>query len=280
MRKMLLALLVIVVYSSMFFFGEMSSIPRLDWILLLCGLTIFNYVLRALRWKILLNKNGFEIGLADSIKTYLAGLAFILTPGKMGELMKAQLMKDKFGFNRKSTAFLIVIERVFDILGHVIIGLVSSYFLASVYLNSFALITVGLLVCGAGLYLVKNRLTAFKTEIESLGSLRLLVFLSAISALAWFFEVLELVIIGNWLGFQIGLFEAGLVFSGGLLIGNIVMTPGGIGSAEAGMVGLLAVFGAGKTLATEMTLYVRLATLWFGFLLGAGLWYLMTRESK
>ena len=52
------------------------------------------------------------------------------------------------------------------------------------------------------------------------------------------------------------------------LIGAITLRPGGLGSTEAGTVGLLVLQGVGISAATPATLLIRLMTLWFATAIG------------
>jgi uncharacterized protein (TIRG00374 family) len=52
------------------------------------------------------------------------------------------------------------------------------------------------------------------------------------------------------------------------LLGALTLLPGGLGSTEAGTVGLLALQGVGVAAATSATLLIRLMTLWCATLLG------------
>ncbi|MCX5930869.1 MAG: flippase-like domain-containing protein, partial [Cyanobacteria bacterium] len=53
------------------------------------------------------------------------------------------------------------------------------------------------------------------------------------------------------------------------LLGALSLLPGGLGSTEAGTVGLLSLQGISLSAATSATLLIRLMTLWFATALGA-----------
>ena len=94
-----------------------------------------------------------------------------------------------------------------------------------------------------------------------------------LSVLAWGGEG-----VGTWLvlsafpGVEVSLGVAVCVFALSTLAGALSMLPGGLGAAEASMVGLLTVVFAvvaDEQTGTAATLLVRFATLWFGVALGA-----------
>ena len=45
---------------------------------------------------------------------FISGFALGVTPGKVGELIKAQLLKNKFNIPRSKTAPLVIVERFFN----------------------------------------------------------------------------------------------------------------------------------------------------------------------
>ncbi|HDR53338.1 MAG TPA: flippase-like domain-containing protein [archaeon] len=279
MGKLLAILLVIVVYGALMLVGDVKQLPPLGWVAGLSLLTLGGYFFRGLRWKILLNSQGMKIGMWQAVKTYVAGLAFIVTPGKMGEVVKAELMKDKFGFRRKGVAFLVVIERIMDVLGLGLIGLVGAAGVATGYLKHMFLVVAGLAGVGIVAYLFRRKIKWFESELEKIGDVKLIVVGLVLSVFAWGFEVCELLIVSHLMGFPLGVFQTMFIFTAALILGNLLMTPGGVGAAEAGMVGLLIGYGMDKSSASLATLTVRLTTFWFGFMLGAICWLLVSRQT-
>ena len=59
------------------------------------------------------------------------------------------------------------------------------------------------------------------------------------------------------------------VYAFAMLVGGLSFLPGGLGSSEAVMIGLLALHGFPEPAAVTATLICRLATLWFAVALGA-----------
>ena len=55
-----------------------------------------------------------------------------------------------------------------------------------------------------------------------------------------------------------------------MLVGSLSFLPGGLGTNEAVMIGLLVMNGLPEVAAVSATLICRLATLWFAVALGAG----------
>ena len=66
--------------------------------LLACLLAAVNYALRFLRWQFYLRKVGVtNVSTRDSLQVFLAGFALTVTPGKLGEAVKAVLLRASHG---------------------------------------------------------------------------------------------------------------------------------------------------------------------------------------
>ena len=75
-------------YSGM---GEVwSAIKSLGWSgwLLILGLSLFNYLLRFVRWDYYLRQLGYSVPKMANLAIYLAGFGFTTTPGKVGEAVR------------------------------------------------------------------------------------------------------------------------------------------------------------------------------------------------
>jgi uncharacterized membrane protein YbhN (UPF0104 family) len=92
-----------------------------------------------------------------------------------------------------------------------------------------------------------------------------------IGAVAWSLEGLSLWLLLRGMGIEaVGIGGATMAHTAAGLIGALTLLPGGLGSTEAGTVGLLALQGVGVAEATPATLLIRLMTLWFATALGVG----------
>ena len=81
-------------------------------------------------------------------------------------------------------------------------------------------------------------------------------------------EALALCWILGLVGIELDLLHATFVFALAKLAGALCFMPGGLGSSEAVMIGLLMLGGAAPGDAVVATLVLRLCTLWFAVLLG------------
>jgi uncharacterized protein (TIRG00374 family) len=99
--------------------------------------------------------------------------------------------------------------------------------------------------------------------------LPLLLGLTLLSVVAWSAEAVAFHWIVQWMGTDVELTFAVFVYALAMLAGAVSFMPGGLGGAEAVMVGLLVFKGMNSADAVAATVLIRLATLWFAVAIGA-----------
>jgi uncharacterized protein (TIRG00374 family) len=106
--------------------------------------------------------------------------------------------------------------------------------------------------------------------------------MTGLSVGSWFFEVLAfyLTLIGLGVDGSLDtLFKSAFILPIATLAAAALLTPGGLGVAETGITSLSEnLLHLGKSTATVGTLIVRIATLWFGVVLGLVMFAVLTRR--
>ncbi len=266
--------------------AAVSEVGLTGIIIALC-MSSANYGLRFLRWQSYLKVLGHPMPWRPSLKIYLAGFALTTTPGKAGEALRGVLLK-RWGVPYPQSFAAFFSERLSDLFAVVLLTL----FGLSLYPKAMPMIVVGVaLVVGSLLVLSQRRLLErlalmVPTEggkvigllrhllqvlihAQQCHRLRLLLGLTALSVVAWSCEALAFDWILNWMGADISLAFAVFVYSLAMLAGAVSFMPGGLGGAEAVMVGLLVWKGMNNADAVAATVLIRLATLWFAVAIGA-----------
>ena len=96
-----------------------------------------------LRWHLLLRNAKIFIPAKDSFLIYTAGFSLSIIPGKVGELLKSQLLKSKFNIPRTKTVPVVLLEQLYTVIGIIIISFFGIwYFQLGVYVFSFFLIAL------------------------------------------------------------------------------------------------------------------------------------------
>ncbi|MBR9689626.1 MAG: flippase-like domain-containing protein [Candidatus Altiarchaeota archaeon] len=266
-------LLAIVSYGALAFFSEGVALPGWKITALLCLMTFTDYVMKSWRWQILLKHYDMKISFVEAVKTYIAGLVFVITPAKAGEIVKSELMHKRHGFKRKTIVFITLVERAFDIVAHILIAGIGAILVANQFIKSlwgiFGVFAVGIV----GLYILRHKISFVKEEIEKLADVKLIIGLLALTIVSWLIEAVEVWIAVQYFGGTIGLVAALFTFSASSVFGNLTMLPGGLGATEAGLTASLIVFSVAKGIAASTTILIRFTTLWFGFLIGALFWF-------
>ncbi len=78
-------------------------------------LAMGNYLIRFLRWEAYLKKTDHVVTRSTSALVFISGFAMSVTPGKVGELFKAALLRETSGSTMARTVPIVVAERVTDL---------------------------------------------------------------------------------------------------------------------------------------------------------------------
>lgn len=273
--------LVLSVYSNL---GDLfKALDAFDWRLVpvVLLLTVFNQLLRFIKWEYLLNKIDVDLSLSNSFQIFGSGLIMVMTPGKMGEVWKSWLIRDTEGSSVSKTMSVVLTERLTDLFGIsawamlgiiafdrsplVLIALLGIVLTGVAVLQneSLCLTVLGKLNRVPLLEKMSGQMERLYRSSKHLLRLRPLTVTSWLSVFSWGMECLGFWIVLRGFGADIGFLAASFVFASASILGVISLIPGGLGVTEGSMTGLLLVFGANRATAVGSTLLIRAATLWF-----------------
>jgi len=242
---------------------------------------------RFLRWEIYLRRTGVRISAWLSLRIFFSGLVMSITPGKVGELLKAYLVKMHSGVPVSRTGPIVVAERVTDLLALFCLIFAGSLIYRTGYLALVAsgavtaFLFVGLASPRAALLVlgIVERLPFLKHYGERVErayeSMRFLLrpgvlsLATTLGVLAWFAECAGFAFVLRGFAIDLSMAFATFVYASSTLVGALVLLPGGLGGTEGSMVAMLLAAGVAKEIAIAATFLVRIATLWFAVLLGA-----------
>lgn len=220
----------------------------------------------------------------------MGSYAFTATPGKSGEAVRSLLLKQECGVPVPPTLMALVVERLTDGTAVLLLLLVNLPLILRWQVPLAIPIGIGVIaVLGCWLLFrspwIRTQLKANAKRLlprklasasgDGLIALRqllqpwLLLQATVIGAVAWSLEGVSLWMLLRGMGVdEVGVGGATIAHTAAGLIGALTLMPGGLGSTEAGTVGLLALQGVGVAAATPATLLIRLMTLWFATALG------------
>jgi uncharacterized protein (TIRG00374 family) len=269
--------------------ATLEALGRFQWAVspLVVGATLSNYALRFIKWHFYLRRLAVPLQRRQSLLVFLAGFTMSITPGKVGELLKAFLVRDLVGTELSRTASVVMAERLTDIAGLLILSALGATALPH---GGLLLGTVAVLLALAVVVLRTRRLAdlAHAAVLRGgplarladplrlfLGTGRTLLAPPALgwavvlSIASWFFECLAFYVVLSGLGLDVSLRAATFLYAFASLAGAVSMLPGGLGVAEGSLTALLVALGTALPDAAAATLLVRAATLWLAVALGA-----------
>lgn len=253
-------------------------------------LVLLGYAIRYGRWRLLLAAVGRHPPVSADSRIWMGSYAFTATPGKSGEAVRSLLLKQECGVPMPPTLMALVVERLTDGLAVLVILMVNASLLLRWQVPLLVPIVIGLAAVIAGLLVLRSSWAKAQLKCtakrllprklanaggDGLAALRqllqpgLLLQATVIGALAWSLEGVSLWLLLQGMGIEgIGIGGATIAHTAAGLLGALTLLPGGLGSTEAGTVGLLALQGVKVAAGTPATLLIRLMTLWFATALG------------
>ncbi len=253
---------------------------------LILGLTFVNYLLRFVKWQYFLRQLDININRKDSFRIFLSGLAMSVTPGKVGELLKALLLKELKGVPVSRSAPIIFAERFSDGIAMILLALAGMAIFEygkQVLVITIVMVAVIVLliqspalgrraIALAGRLPVLNRFEQVLHRLfDSTNRLlrpQALAYSVLLGTISWFFESIAFYFVFIGLGYEISLLAATFTLSFSSVVGALSMLPGGLGAAEGSIMAILLFLGVPKSIAGVATILIRFCTLWFGVLVG------------
>jgi uncharacterized protein (TIRG00374 family) len=250
------------------------------------GLSLANYGLRFVRWNLYLRRLDLHLSTWHSLLVFLVGFVLTITPGKVGELGKAWLVREMGGGPARRAVAAVLAERLTDLLGVFLLACLGSFafpgmariawiglaatIAATALLAWPRFVSAVVAMLGRIRWLEKRLaiLVDIQDQLRRLLTPGLLATGLVLSVLAWGAEGLGFSLVvsvyaaeASWLA---GLFNYSLAS----LAGGLAMLPGGLVATEGVLTALLGAQGMEASAAASATLIVRAATLWFAVLLG------------
>ena len=274
-----------------------AQVIQFKWIYfpLILLLTLINYILRFFKWHFYLGQVGVKnYPLLKSARLFLAGFPLAVTPGKVGEALKAVWLEKETGLPVSKGISVVLAERISDGLGVLILstlGVIAypRYWPAfAIVLGGLAILIVIIQIRPAALWIldlvsklpvlkkISSGLRDFYEGSYALFKPKALLVAVGIGTISWLGEGIGMYYVlrgldvpGGWETLSIAVFV--LAFS--TVVGAVSALPGGLGAAEASIAGMLGLLlGLTRDTSAAATLLIRFATLWFAVAIGLIVW--------
>lgn len=253
----------------------------------LVPLVLASLGLRWLRWHGLLMRLGHRLPAWSSLLAYVAGFALTASPGKAGELLRMRYL-GPLGVPPRQVFALFLYERSLDLL--VVLALATLAFAGSPampWVLGFVLSVVGGVATLSFSATARRQLAgllwrvapermarvaaAALSGLDDLGPVLrapTLAASAAIGACAWALLALAFLLLCRGLGISVEAQWLLGVYPLAMLAGAASFLPGGLGTTEAAIVGLLSLRDVPLAEGLTAALLIRVATLWLAIVLG------------
>jgi len=241
-----------------------------------------------IRQKIFLKRLGIKLKTKESLLLYFSGLSMSITPGGAGEAIKSYYLKKKYGHKISKTFPLVLIERFHDL--GVVISVIAFtlIFLQISEVIIVEIIIIPLIIIAYVLVRIKKlfvKTINFFNRIKKLEKIfggilksydgmyemldpKTTIKAWAIGIIAQIFFALSVYSVFLAFDQDFGfIFTTQVVYSS-ILFGAISLLPGGVGLTEITTVNFLTDKGMEISLATSITIMLRLVTIWFSTIIG------------
>ncbi len=313
-RKLIPGLLFgLLVFAGLILVGDIRQIGDevrgFPWLIfpLVLGLTLWNYILRFIKWHYFLGQVGVrQLPILESARLFVAGFPLAVTPGKVGETLKGVWLNQLTDIPTARGVSVVLAERISDGLAMLVLStvgviayrrywpafaIVLGLLLGVVIISQIRPLSEYLLGIGVRLPLV-NRFAHSVNEFYE-GSSTLFrpwtTFISvSLGTISWLAEGIGFYLILIGFGVAPGISTLSIaifVLSFSTVIGAISALPGGLLATDASIIGMLVLLlDMDANTAAAATLLIRFATLWFGVGLGLITWLfsrdLLTMQFK
>ncbi len=281
---LLLFLLSRVVFGDNFDWGEVGRLigqADLGFLALAFVAYYATFPVRGFRWKYVLERSGMAIRFRDSTEIlFLSWFVNCLVPAKLGDLYRAYLLRGNYGASISRTVGTVFIERIADIIVIASLALTAGYWsfrgrsrpeIDALFMVGFAL-AIGLVLMLVGMRIyggqigrrLPTRIGALWSRFQegSTGALtaRSVPVILGLTAVIWLLEGARLYFVIRALALpEVGLGISASVFVAlaAALLTAIPLTPAGFGFVEAGIVGVLFLYGVAQEPAAAVALVDR-----------------------
>ena len=287
-RLILILILVVGVYAIFLFISDFNIISekisdfKINYLPLILLLVSASLVPLIIRWNFLLKNCEIDIPLTKSILVYLSGLAFEITPGHIGVLMKSQILKTSSNIPRTKTAAIVLVEKVYDLIGAILASAMGIIILGL----DFYLIIIAILVLTIVFFIIYYRpasklflkritktkffskyvknISEFDKIVQKSTSVKVATICILLAVTYWF--IISTAVYYTLIAFDVNIIDylkVLAIYATSALLGAVSLIPGGVGIAEGTIAGLLTLEGIDISVALVLSVVIRIFTFWF-----------------
>ena len=292
-RLILVLVAVVGIYAILLFISDFSIISekisnfKTNYLPLILLLVSVSWIPMIVKWHFLLKNCEIDVPLRKSIAVFFAGIAFEITPGQIGSLIKSQLLKTSSNIPRTKTIPIIVAEKVYDLIGAVlasIIGIIilgMDFYLIIIAILALAVIFFFMFYRPASEIFFKritktkffskyiDNMSEFHAIIQKSTNVKAATICILLGVTYWF--IISAAAYYTLIAFDINVLDyltVLAIYTTSILLGAISFVPAGIGVTEGSIAGLFTLNGIDVSTALILSVMIRVLTLWFSVSVG------------
>ena len=260
---------------------------KIEFLPIIISLVTLGWFVLFVRWHLLLKNSKILIPKKDSLLIFLTGGALSIIPGKVGEYIKSQLLKTKFGIPRSRTVPIVMLEQLYTVIGLVFLSFFGIwYFELGAYVVGFftaSLIFVFILISSRRIFnrviLILGKWKFTSKFVEPLSSSYdtikkstrgpITFYAIALTTIFWLIEAI--VVYSVLLSFgidSIDLLNVIPIYTTSLMLGFLSFLPMGLGVVEGSLASFFSLQGIDVSLSLALVVVIRLFTRWYGVVVG------------
>ena len=281
------------VYSTFIIFSDINTILEkvsnieIEFFIIVGIIVSLGWLILFTRWHLLLKNSNIFIPIKSSFLVYMSGFALSMIPGEAGDLIKVQILKNKFNVSRSKTSGIIFSEWLYTAIGLISLSLTGVIFfelggqIAIVFL--ILLISSISIIKSKRLFFKFNKLVSkikylskFTKNIEESYNIiqestkgKIAIISSSLSLSFWVLESILVYFIINKFGInQVEMFELISMYASAIILGFISFLPLGTGVVEISLASFLNQKGIELSTAFSIIIIIRLLTRWYPVMVG------------
>ena len=292
-KILIIVIAVICLYATFLIASDINTVYdkisdfKIEFFPIILLLVTSNWFVLFFRWHLLLRNAKIFIPVKDSFLILASGFALTIIPGKVGELVKSQLLKTKFGIARSKTVPIVILEQFYTAIGIIMLSFFGIwYFELGIYVLGIftaALVFVFVLLSSRKAFnkivslLEKRRFTSKFVEplSSSYDAIKngirgpITLYACGLSMLFWLLEAISVYFILLAFGVEvIGFLAIISTYTTSIMLGILSFLPIGIGVVEGTLTSFFTIHGIDVSLALTIVIVIRLFTRWYGVSFG------------
>lgn len=278
---------IFVITSDITTISEKISNIEIEFFIIIGIFVTLGWFILFARWHLLLKNSNISIPIKSSFLVYISGFALSMIPGEAGDLIKIQILKNKFNVSRSKTSGIIFSEWLYTAIGLISLSLTGVIFfelggqIAIIFL--ILLISLISLIKSKKLFFKFSKLVSkikylskFTKNIEesynviqesTKGKIAIISILLSLSF--WILESILIYFIINKFGInQVEMFELISMYASAIILGFISFLPLGTGVVEISLASFLNQKGVELSISFSIIIVIRLLTRWYPVMIG------------